>query len=53
MKVTKRRITRTDGSFPLVAIGGGYYKQTAAGYLVELTHRFGGPVTTDLGSEGE
>ena len=53
IKVTKRRVTRTDGSFPLVAIGGRYYEQTAAGYLVELTHRFGGPVTTDLGSEGE
>ena len=53
IKVTKRRVTRTDRSFPLVAIGGRYYKQTAAGYLSELTHRNGNPVSTDLGSEGK
>ncbi len=53
IKVTKRHITRTDGTFPLVAIGGRYYKQTAAGYLSELTHRNGDPVSTDLGSEGK
>ena len=52
-KATKYRVVFTDGTFPLVAIGGRYYKQTAAGYLSELTHRNGDPVLTDLGSEGE
>ncbi len=53
LKVTKRVVIFTDGTFPLVAIGGRYYKQTAAGYLSELTHRNGNPVSTDLGSEGK
>jgi hypothetical protein len=51
--VTKYRVVFTDRTLPLVAIGGRYYKQTAAGYLSELTHRNGDPVLTDLGSEGE
>ena len=53
LKVTKRVVVFTDGTFPLVVIGGRYYEQTAAGYLSELTHRNGDPVLTDLGSEGK
>jgi hypothetical protein len=35
LKVTKRRVTRRAGDFPIYSIGVRYYEHTAAGYLVE------------------
>ena len=41
---------RKDGNSHHVAVGAHYYERTPAGFLVEVTHRYGGPVSYDLGS---
>ena len=41
---------RKDGGTHHVAVGAHYYKRTPAGFLVKVTHRYGGPVSYDLGS---
>ena len=41
---------RKDGDSHHVAIGTHYYERTPAGFLDEVTHRYGGPVSYDLGS---
>ena len=41
---------RKDGNTHHVAVGAHYYEWTAAGFLVEVTHRYGGQVSYDLES---
>ncbi len=41
---------RKDGDTHHVAVGAHYYKRTPVGFLVEVTHRYGGPVSYDSGS---
>ncbi len=38
---------RKDGDTHHVAVGAHYYERTAAGFLVEVTHRYGGQVSYD------
>ena len=38
---------RKDGNTHFVAVGAHYYERTAAGFLVEVTHRYGGQVSYD------
>ena len=44
-KEARRRVfvaAKKDGNTHLVAVGAHYYERTAAGFLVEVTHRYGG-----------
>ena len=36
-------VARRDNDICHVAVGDCYYKWTAMGYLVDVTHRYGGP----------
>ncbi len=40
---------RKDGDTHHVAVGAHYYKRTPTGFLVKVTHWYGGPVSYDLG----
>jgi hypothetical protein len=42
---------RKDGDTHHVAVGAHYYKRTPLGFLVKVTHRYGGLVSYDLGSD--
>ena len=44
---------RQDGNTHFVALGAHYYERTAAGFLVEVTHRYGGQVSYDSESGSE
>jgi hypothetical protein len=41
---------RKDGDTHHVAVSAHYYEWTPAGFLIEVTHRYGGPVSYDSGS---
>ena len=42
-----------DSAIHYVAVGDRYYEQTPVGYLVKVTHRYGGPVNNDLDSDSD
>ncbi len=42
---------RKDGDTHHVVVGAHYYERTPVGFLVEVTHRYGGPVSYDSGSD--
>ena len=48
-------VARKDSAIRHVAVGNRYYEGTPAGYLVEVTHRYGGLVNngSDLDSDSE
>jgi hypothetical protein len=45
--------TRKDNGIHHVAVGDQYYKRTPAGYLVKVTHRYGGPENNDSDTESD
>ena len=46
-------VARKDGDIRHVAVGARYYERTPAGFLVEVTHRYSGPVSNDSGSDSD
>ena len=44
-------VARKDSAIRHVAVGDRYYEQTPAGYLVKVTHRYGGPVNNNSDSD--
>ena len=46
-------IARKDSAIRHVVVGDWYYERTPAGYLVEVTHRYGGPVNNDSDSDSD
>ena len=46
-------IARKDGDIHHVAVGDRYYERTPVGFLVEVTHRSGGPVSNDSGMDSD
>ncbi len=44
---------RKDGDTHHVAVGAHYYKRKAAGFLVEVTHRYGGQVSYNSESSSD
>jgi hypothetical protein len=44
-------LARKDSAIRHVAVGDWYYEWTPVGYLVEVTHRYGGPVNNNLDSD--
>ena len=46
-------LARKDGDICHVAIGDRYYERTPAGFLVKVTHRYGGPVSNDSGLDSD
>ena len=46
-------VARGDNDIRSVSHGNSYYQQTPVRYLVDATHRFGGPADNDLESNPE
>ena len=46
-------VARGDNNLRFVSRGDCYYQRTPAGYLVDVTHRFGGPADNDSESDSE
>ncbi len=46
-------VARKDGDTRHVAVGSRYYERTPMGFLVEVTHRYGGPVSYNSGSDSD
>jgi hypothetical protein len=44
-------VARKDSGIRHVAVGDCYYKRAPVGFLVEVTHQYGGPVSNDSGSD--
>ena len=44
-------IVRKDSDICHMAVGNRYYKRTPMGYLIEVTHWYGGPVSKALDSD--
>ena len=44
-------VAREDSNIHHVALGGRYCEQTPVGYLVKVTHQYGGPVNNNSDSD--
>ena len=46
-------VARKDSDIRHVAVGNRYYERTPVGYLVEVTHRYDGPVSNNSGLDSD